>query len=78
MLEFWKEGTLPHKMFQPINFKTIAARKAAFLDNKQEGGSSSKRVLHELVEGLQEMMDMDNSDKEDSAVTAFLKIPQKL
>ncbi len=46
-----KKGHSHTKCFKPINFEAIAARKAAFINKKQNGGSSSKRVLHELVEG---------------------------
>ncbi len=61
------------KFFKPINFKVIAARKAAFLENKQESRNSCKRVLHEIVEVSQELMDLADSDDEDSTATAFFQ-----
>ena len=68
-----KNGHRHAKCFKPINFKVIAARKAAFLENKQKSGNSSKRVLHEMVEGLQKSMDLADSDDEDSTATAFFQ-----
>ena len=65
MLELWEIGHRHAKCFQPINFKVIAARKASFLENKQKKKNGTKRVLHEMAEGLQEQMDIDNSDVDD-------------
>ncbi len=67
-----KSGDRHAKCFQPINFKVIAARKASFLENKQKRRNGTMRVLHEMVEGLHELMDMDNSDADDSPATAFI------
>ncbi len=68
-----KNGHRHAKCLKPINFKVIAAKKAAFLENKQKSGDSSQRVLHEMVEGLQELMDLADSDEEDSTATAFFQ-----
>ncbi len=68
-----KNGHRQEKSFKPFNFRFIAARKSAFLENKQKSGNSSKRVLHEMIEGLQELMDLADSDDEDSTATAFFQ-----
>ncbi len=56
-----------------MKFKISAARKAAFLENKQKTGNISRRVLHEIVEGLQELIDQAESDNKDSTATAFFQ-----
>ncbi len=66
-----KSGHSHAKCFQLINVKVIAARKASFLENKQKRRNGTRRKLHKMVEGLQELMDMDNSDADDSAATSF-------
>ncbi len=73
LMELWKEWKWLRKLFRPINIRLIEARKAAFLENKQKSGNSSKRVLHEMVEGLRELMDLADSYDEDSRATAFFQ-----
>ncbi len=68
-----KRGHRYAKCFQPINFKVFASRKASFLQNEQKGRIGTKRVLHEMAEWRQELMDMDNSDAEDSLATTFFQ-----
>ncbi len=73
---FWnygKSGDRHAKCFKPFNFKVIAARKAAFQESKQKTWNSSERVLHELVEGLQDLIEMDDSEEDDYTATALFQ-----
>ncbi len=58
-------------MLSTYQLQGNSAREASFLENKQKRKNGTKRVLHEMVEGLQELMDIDNSDVDDSPATVF-------
>ncbi len=59
-------------MLSNYQLQAIAAKKASALENKQKGRNGTKQMLHGMVEGLQELMDLNNSDADDSFATAFI------
>ncbi len=72
-LKCGQSGHRQVKCFQPIKFKVIAASKALFRENKQKRRNGTKRVLHKIVEGLQEQMGMDHSDADEFPASAFFQ-----
>ena len=64
-------GTVRNVVISTLNACTISTSKYLQLGKHQSRKMSKRRngtkvVLHEMVEGLQELMDMDNSDAVDS------------
>ncbi len=72
MLELCKSGQMMAKCRSPLNPANIAARDAQFYDstrNAQE--KNAKRVLHEIVTGLNELFDVKNEGFNSAAATYF-------
>ena len=54
---------------KPLNNAVIAARKAEVLERKENSRNGSKRVLYELVQGLEDLLNMESTDTESIAST---------
>lgn len=74
----WNCGKLGHrfpKCHAPLDAARIAARKAQYFEKKSSGGTynSAKQVLHEVVLGLNDLLELDSDDNiaEDPVETFF-------
>jgi len=70
----WNCGHNSHtvaKCRKPLNPKAIALRKAKFFQKKRDSRNASKRVLHELVEGLEELFETGDSQLDEEYDTLF-------
>ncbi len=47
-----------------MNLAVIAVKKAEFQEAKRNTRNGSKRVLHELVQGLENLYNIESTDKE--------------
>ncbi len=61
------------KCVKPCIYKVIADRKAEFLQNKRIAVNFWERVLQEMAEGLQELVDLADSGDRDSTTTTFFQ-----
>lgn len=70
----WNCGHDSHRVAKcrkPLNPKAIAARKAKFFEKKRNSRNANKRVLHELVSGLEELFEADTADSDEEVNTYF-------
>ena len=72
----WNCGLTGHrfsKCRKPLNLKSVAARKAEFMEKKY-GKNGSKRTLFELAQGMSELLELDEEVNDDLASTYFEEI----
>jgi len=73
----WNCGIPGHrftKCRKPINTAQIAARKAQYFDKKLKNlgpNGGAKRVLHEIALGVNQLLDLETTDVDDTAKTYF-------
>ena len=70
MLELHQKGHRVYQFHRDLDLTKIAAKKAEYLAKKGYKNSSTKRVLYELVAGLNELCEID-SEASDSVKTFF-------
>ncbi len=71
---FWNCGRTGHRHFRcrkPLNPPITAARKAEFLEKKKNSINASKRVLYELVQGLEDLLNIESTDTDAFASICF-------
>ncbi len=64
MLELWQKGHRHLKCTKTLRPSVIAERKAEIYQKKRNIGNGSKRVLLETVQGLGEIMDIEDYEEQ--------------
>ena len=68
----WNCGRTEHRHVRfgkPLNPAVVAARKAECLEKKKNSRNGSKRVLYELLQGLEDRLNIESTDTEAIAST---------
>ncbi len=67
----WRTGHRHVRCRKPLNPAFLAARKAEFSEKEKKSRNGSKRALHELVQGLEDLLNIESTDIEAIASTYF-------